>query len=526
MMLWQLSVSAISAMLDRGDVSSSEVVAAHLERIGRMEPTLHAFTELLSERAHTAAGGWDARRRHRESRGPLDGVPVTVKECFDVAGRPTTLGLPSWRNRIAKEDAALVQLLREAGAVILGRTNLSQTMLFMEARNPLFGQTANPWSVSHSPGGSSGGEGAAVAAGMSPLGLGTDIGGSLRVPAHFCGVCALKPSLDRVPMRGYRSVLAGQETVRGMGGPIARTVGDLGLFFRALDPKRMSELDPRVPPVPWMEPARTRLERVRVGVYTGNGMVAASRSIVRAVERAAEALRARGCDVVAVDPPDVPGVLAAYLGALSADGGAAVVSALAGGDVDPVLEPLRRLAVLPAGVRRAAGRVAKVLGQPNLTLTLASMGAKTAAELWELNDRLRGYRAALLAAMDRSGIDALLCPAFATPAFLHGKSTNFTLAAAHSIVFNATQLPAGVVPVTRVRPDETDRIVGRDLLDRRAAKIDAQSAGLPVGVQVVARPWQDHVVLALMGAIEGEVSGDEGFPKTPVDGPPKGGVSV
>ncbi len=517
MPIWQLSASAISSMLDRGEVSSHEVVAALLERIERVEPRVHAFTEVLADDARAEAQRSDARRRAGESRGPLDGVPVTFKECFDVAGRATTLGLPSWQGRIAARDAAMVELLREAGAVVLGRTNLSQTMLFAEARNPLFGQTSNPWSLSHSPGGSSGGEGAALAAGMSPLGVGTDIGGSIRVPAHFCGVCGFKPSLDRLPMRGYRAVLVGQEAVRGMGGPMARTVDDLALFFRALRPGRMAELDPRVPPVPWEEPAGAKLESVRVGMYTADGVLSASPSLGRAVERAAQALRARGCDVVPFEPPDVRGMLSAYLGALRADGGAALVSALAGGEVDSVLEPLRRLASVPAPARRLAALAARTLGQANVALMLAAMGEKTAREVWELTDRLRANRAALLEAMDERRVDALVCPPFATPALPHGKSKNFTLAGSFSILFNAAQLPAGVVPVTRVREGETVRLGGREAFHRLAVAVDARSAGLPVGVQVVGRPWKDSLVLALMGLIEAEVSRDDGFPRTPLD---------
>ena len=504
-------------MLDRGEVTSREIALALLERIEQVEPRVHAFTEVLGEHARADALRSDARRRAGASRGPLDGVPVTFKECYDFAGRATTLGLPSWRGRVAARDAAMVELLRGAGAVVLGRTNLSQTMLYVEARNPLFGQTSNPWAASHSPGGSSGGEGAAIAAGMSPLGIGTDIGGSIRVPAHFCGVCGIKPSLDRLPMRGYRAVLVGQEAVRGMGGPMARTVDDLALFFRALDPGRMAELDPRVPPVPWEAPAGAKLEKLRVGVYSTDGLLAVSQSVARAVERAAQALQARGCELVRFEPPDVAGMLSAYLGVLSADGGAALVLALAGGEVDPVLEPMRRLAYVPAPARRLAAGVARKLGQPNVALMLAAMGEKTAREVWELTDRLRANRTALLDGMDELRIDVLLCPPYATPALPHGKSKNFTLASSFSILFNAAQLPAGVVPVTRVRDSETHRPAGREALHRIAAEVDAQSAGLPVGVQVVGRPWREHQVLALMGAIEAEVARDDGFPRTPVD---------
>jgi fatty acid amide hydrolase len=517
MALWKLSAHELSSMLARGEASAAEVARAHLDRIDAVDGRVHAFTEVLREHALAAAEASDGRRRRGESRGPLDGVPVTVKECFDVEGRATTLGLPSWRGRIAQQDAAMVRALREAGAVVLGRTNLSQTMLYVEARNPLFGQTNNPWSLSHAPGGSSGGEGAAIAAGMSPLGVGTDIGGSIRTPASFCGIAGLKPTLDRLPMRGYRSVLVGQEAVRGMGGPMARSVEDLSLFFRALDARRLSELDPRVPPLPWEEPAGVNLAGLRVGAHVDDGILPASAAIGRAVDRAADALRARGCEVRSFVPPDVRDLLSAYLGALGADGGAALVSALAGGEIDPVLEPLRRMAGVPVRARRVAARAARALGQANVALMLDAMGDRTASELWGLTDRLRQYRATLLDAMDRDGIDVLLGPPFATPALPHGASKNFTLASSYSILFNATQMPAGVVPVTRVRIGETKRVGGRDLLARQAARIDNVSAGLPVGIQIAGRPWRDHVVLAVMSAVETAVASDEHYPATPVE---------
>jgi fatty acid amide hydrolase len=513
---WELSATELAHVLGRQEVSSVEVARAHLDRIDRLDGRVHAFTDVFREQALADAAASDARRASGAARGPLDGVPVSVKECFDVKGRATTLGLPAWRGRIADADSAMVTALRDAGAVVLGRTNLSQTMLYVEARNPLFGQTANPWSLAHSPGGSSGGEGAAVAAGMSPLGVGTDIGGSIRTPAHFCGVVGLKPTLDRLPMKGYRTVLAGQETVRGMGGPLARTVADIALFFRALDPRRLAALDPRVPPAPWEAPESVRIDRLRVGVYVDDSVLTASRSIVRAVERAAQALRTRGARVESFEPPDVRGLLAAYLGALSADGGAGLVSALEGGAVDPVLQPLRRMAGVPDRARRVLARAARLALQRNVALMLESMGRKSVGDLWRLTDELRSYRARLLEDMDRAGVDVLLCPPFATPAMLHGGSKNFTLASSYSILFNATQMPAGVVPVTRVREDETERARDADLLERQAAGVDARSAGLPVGVQIAGRPWRDNEVVAAMLAVESEVSRDEGFPRTPV----------
>jgi fatty acid amide hydrolase len=533
MLLWQLSASHLASMLARAEVSAEQVVRAHLDRIDCIDGRVHAFTGVFRAQALVDAAASDARRKRGEPRGPLDGVPVTIKECFDVAGQTTTLGIPAWRGRIAQRDAAIVTLLREAGAVILGRTNLSQTMLYVEARNPIFGQTANPWSLAHSSGGSSGGEAAAIAAGMSPLGVGTDIGGSIRTPAHFCGICGIKPTLDRLPMRGYRAVLAGQEVVRGAAGPLARSVGDLALFFRAIDPHRASELDPRVPPLRWDEPAAVHLGGRRVGFYVDDGLLSASVALGRAVHRAADALRAHGCEVVAFQPPAIRATIAAYLGALSADGGEEILLALRGGEVDPVLASLRFLALMPKGARRVAALGARTFDQSSLSLMLDAMGKKSVRELWRLTERLRNYRAELLDAMDARQIDCILCPPYATAALPHGGSKSFTLGSSYSILFNVTQFPAGAVPVTRVRPDEAGRRVEHrpsgiagawaklreDALTRRAAAIDDGSAGLPVGVQVIGRPWHDDLVLAAMQAIEAEVSRDEGFPKTPVELP-------
>jgi fatty acid amide hydrolase len=279
----------------------------------------------------------------------------------------------------------------------------------------------------------------------------------------------------------------------------------------------MTALDPRVPPLPWQDPAAIEVEKLRVGTYVDDGVLKASPAVARAVEAAASALRARGCQVVPFDPPDVRSLVSAYLGAMSADGGTALLESLSGGAVDPVLEPMRRLAPVPVPVRRVAARVARAVGQPNFALMLGSMGEKTVSELWQLTDRLRTYRTALLEAMDRHRLDVLVCPPAATAAWPHGAAKNFTLASSYAILFNATQMPAGVVPVARVRPDETARPAGRDRIERHAADVEAKAAGLPVGVQVAGRPWGDSRVLAAMRAIEAEVSRSPEFPRTPVE---------
>lgn len=513
--LTRLPAHRLADLLAARDVSAEEVTRAHLDRIEAVDPQLRAFTTVLRHEALAAARRADEERRRGEHRGRLHGLPVTVKESLDLAGHASTLGAPSRREHRAAADAGVIELLRRAGAVVLGRTNVSQLLLYHESRNPLFGQAANPWSLDHTPGGSSGGEAAALAAGMSPLGVGTDIGGSIRVPAHFSGIAGLKPTLDRWTNKGSNSALLGQEAIRSQLGPMARSARDLAMVMAELDPAQMSELDPRVPPLPLPDPAAVEVDRLRVGFFMDDGLVPTSAAVSRAVAKAASALRARGATIVPFTPPGVPDAIYTYFAALSADGGAAATAILQGGEVDPALRALRALAALPPSARAAAARVAGIAGEHRVRRLIEAVGVKSAGELWQLTYALRQARDAIFAAMRAERLDVLICPPHATPALPHGASGDFALAGSPSMLWNLCQFPAGVVPVTRVQPDEARRRQPRDRLERRAAEVDRRSAGLPVGVQVVGYPYQEHVVLAAMIAIEDGLAGEADWPATP-----------
>lgn len=515
--LLSLTATEMSARLERRELSSEELVRAHLDRIEAVDGRVRAFTEVFRARALDEARRADEARGRGEARGPLHGMPVSVKESLDLAGLAATMGMPSRRDLLAKEDAAVVRLLREAGAVILGRTNVAQALLFHESRNPLFGQCCNPFSLAHTPGGSSGGEAAALAAGMTPLGIGSDAGGSIRVPAHFSGVAGLKPGSERWSNRGSQTPTPGQEAIRGQVGPMARTARDVAFLARALDTARMSALDGWVAPVPIGDPEALSLPALRVGVMPEDGVLPPSRAVRRAVERAAEALRARGVEVVPFAPPAPPADLVElYFAAMSADGFATVARGLEGGSIDPVLEALQRVSRIPASARQVLGRALALVGERRLARLLSVVGEKRVHELWAIVADLRARRVAFTVAMDEARLDAILCAAHATPALPHGGAKDFALAGSPSMLFNALHFPAGVVPVTRVRRDELLREAPRDRLEKLAADVDRKSLGLPVGVQIAARPWREDVALALMIAIEEEASRDEGFPRTPV----------
>ncbi|UNO43491.1 amidase [Streptomyces sp. MST-110588] len=311
--LWEMPAAAQAAAVREGEISAAELIDAHLERIAEVNPQVNAVTQLMAERAREAAAQTDRRRAAGETLGPLAGVPFTVKETTPVEGVPTTFGVPRFRELVAPADAPPVARLRAAGAIPIGHSNIPTLVLAgMHTRSELFGDTVNPWDSGRTPGGSSGGDAVAVATGMAALGLGNDSGGSVRVPAQFCGVTALKPSTGRFP--ADHRVLGPDDPgpasqVLVTDGPLARTVGDLRLAYEALagtDPR-----DPRAVPVPAYGAPLTG--PVKVAVVADPGGHGVHPTVEKAVATAADALRDAGYEVCEVaDVPRLDEALKAY----------------------------------------------------------------------------------------------------------------------------------------------------------------------------------------------------------------------
>jgi amidase len=300
--LWRMGATELAARIRAREVSSREVVEAHLARIEAVNPRINAVTVVLAESARAAADAADAAVRAGTATGPLHGVPMTVKENLDVAGSATTYGLTVLRNAIATADGPLVASVRRAGAIPIGRTNMPEFGARWHTENALWGATRNPWSAEHTPGASSGGEAAALAAGLSPLGLGNDGAGSLRWPAQCCGVTALKPSFARVPLVSLRATaqpvpLAFQ--LLAVHGPMARHVRDLRTAFAPMCVPSVGD--------PWHIAAPVEgppLERpLRVAVAEDPGGLGVHPDIATAVRRAAAALADAGYAVEPRDPP-------------------------------------------------------------------------------------------------------------------------------------------------------------------------------------------------------------------------------
>jgi len=385
-----------------------------------------------------------------------------------------------------------------------------------ETDNKIWGRTPNPFNHERVPGGSSGGEAAAIASGMAPMGVGTDIGGSIRVPAAFCGISGLKPTVDRWSnLRSY-TALMGQETIRGQWGPMARRAEDVAFLFRALDSPMHAALDPGVAPVSTPDPAGVNLKGLKVGYYTDDGFLAASSSVARGVEEAARLMESAGATVVPFTPPSQNELITLYYSALSSDGGATVRERLKGDPLIDQLKMLMRSANMPHALRRTIAWVLGKKGEHRIERVLKAVGAKDVSIYWKLNAQRSAMRLDVLEAWDAANLDIVLCPSHATTALRHGDSADFSAAGSYSMRYNLLNLPAGVVPVTTACDEDTIRPNPQDRIEKVAASVEQGSNGLPVGIQIVGRPFEEHKVLAAMIAIDKAASTHDGFPHTPV----------
>lgn len=514
MNLHRLNAVHLRALLDRREISSEELVTALHARREEVDGAVRGWVHRFDEEALLAARRADRERAAGEARGLLHGLPFSIKENLATPGLPQTLGIRSRLADPATTTAVVVQSALRQGGIALGKSNVPLLLLAMETHNEIWGTTHNPWDLSRTPGGSSGGEAALLASGQVPLGLGTDIGGSIRIPAAWCGICGLKPTLGRWSVRGSAGGIPGQESVRATTGPMARTMPDLLLLWHALEGQH--ELDPRVPPLPADRPEEVDLSALRVGVYVDDGVFAASPPVARAVHEAAEALRRAGATVVPFRPPDGWALVDHYFGAISADGAATAKARV--GDQQPTvqLKTLFLLARLPDLARSLAASVLEARGEKRVARVLRALGTKSVDRLWAIQAARTQAQEAELRAWEDLGLDLVLCPPTVTPPAIRDRTGDWSLGAWPTMRYNLLDLPAGVVPVGVVRPDEQTLSEPGDRLDARAAEFLADSAGHPVAVQVVGRPWGEAPVLAAMARIEAELGDSPGFPGLPL----------
>lgn len=496
----QLGAAELARRIARKEFSCVEVFDAFQRRIEQVNPLINALVVPRMEEARQEAEVADRAVAAGEPLCPLHGVPLTVKECFHVPGMPSTIGLTNRVGLLDTDHSPLVAKLRNAGAVLLGKTNVPQLMVWHECDNPVYGCTNSPFDLDRSPGGSTGGEGAAIAAHCSPLGLGNDLGGSIRVPAAWNGLCGFKPTSFRLTNQGTTGAFRGLLVMVTQAGPLARTVEDCELVFKLL-----VDLTPfDTAPVPPRDPQTVSVRGMKIAAWEDDGYFPACASVRRAVREAAQALEEQGATILWLKPPRIAELIELYYSIVGSDGGEEGARMLRGSKVDHRVSRMVWMAGLSPAVRWSIVQTLRFGGQIWQASLVSVARPRTAAEFWhlceQLGDVIRSYHQELFV---ERGVQAFLSPPHALPALPHKAAIDVLPAASYAYHANLLGLPAGVVPWTTVRADETlSSASGRDVAERRSQEALIGAEGLPIGVQVTAPRWKDEVVLGVMRALE------------------------
>lgn len=465
------SAVELSRRIRAGEVSPLQLVDAHIARIELVNPLINALVGQRFEeaRAEARAAGERLAGGSREDLPPFLGVPCTIKEFFSLTGMIKTGGILARREHREDRDATTVARLRAAGFIPLGVSNVPEGGLWLETTNLVYGRTNNPWDLSRTSGGSSGGEGALVSAGCSPVGLGSDIGGSVRIPAAMCGTVGHKPSGGLVPNTGqFPDLLDGTGAFLGSG-PLVRRVEDLAPLLRIL--AGPDGLDPNCHEAPLGDPGAVDLRRLNVFPIEENGRTTVEQCMKDGVRKATTALADRGASVRHVRVERLRHAIEIWTAMLSEAASVPYTTILGQGRRIGVLTELARAMT---GSPRHSVEALLVAGSEVLSDLVPSVKRRFLAEG-------RALREQLDALLGEDGV--LVHPPYSRPAPRHGEPWNTPFDFGHTAIFNVLQYPVTVVPV------------GFD------------SRGLPVCVQVIARQGQDHLTIAAAAAIEQALGG-------------------
>ena len=447
----------MAQMVRERQISPVELVDAHLRQIELHNPHINAFVRVLAEEARQEARRAERAVMRGDALGLLHGVPVTVKDSFDMAGLPTYCGSRFRLDHRADRDSTAARRFREAGAIILGKTNTPEFLNMYETDNFLLGRTNNPWNLERTAGGSSGGESAAIAAFCSAGGIGSDGGGSIRVPAHFCGISGLKPTPGRVSAAGHFPIISHPGGLLGVGGPMARSALDVRLLFAALAGHDAE--DPFSAPVPLRPVER---EPVRIGVWPQLYRVPVSAETSVVVKQAAECARLMGMGADEFEPRGMQRAHELWWLFFERLSAPLTQAMIAGRELDAHWSGTELMH--------------RALAEPAVsTLELLSALA--------VRDRMR---TSLLQQMDEAGIAAILMPVAGTAAFPHRERS-------YPVSVGSIDLLEAMTPVTPWN------LLG---MPGMVIPFGMTADGLPIGVQIVGRPWDEEVIIDIAIRLE------------------------
>ncbi|XP_067314992.1 fatty-acid amide hydrolase 1 [Pseudorasbora parva] len=496
-----LSLSELTGKLEEGSLQPDAVLHAFIEKALEVNRNLNCNTEIITESVA------QLKDINTQKKGLLYGVPISIKENITYKGYNSTCGVVGKLDQPAVMDSVLVTVLKKQGAIPFVKTNIPQGLLNYDCSNPIYGQTLNPHNLKKTPGGSSGGEAALIGGGGSILGIGSDIAGSIRIPASFSGICGFKPTSKRLSLQGISNCIKGQKSVLSSPGPMAKDVESLALCMRALLCQDMFTLDPTVPPIPFNLKVYESSEPLRIGYYENDGYTQPTPSMARAVRETKDLLERAGHTLVPLQPLRLYEVFheLALKGSF-ADGGCTFFSHLKEGPVDPCLCNQDILLSIPGFIKKFLSFLLKPF-YPRLAACMNAMvGVGSIAELWRLHANVEEYMNEVIAEWRRLNVDVLLCPIIG-PAYNLGYSGHLNSVLSYTGLYNMLNFPAGTVTVSTVTEEDEEQLsqykgAFGDPWDKLLIKAIKGGVGLPVAVQCVSLPWTDEMCLRFMREVE------------------------
>lgn len=496
--LHKQSLAEIARCIQTGKYSSVQVVQAFIDKIREVNPQLNAVIYPRFDEALEEAKEADRLLAKGIVRGRLHGVPITVKECLDVVGTPSTFGLIRRKDDFPKKNDPYVQALMDEGAIIVGKTNVSQLLVYIEADNPLYGKTNHPTHPEFSCGGSSGGEGAIIAAGGSMFGLGTDLGGSVRLPAAFCGILGLKPTMQR--NFDFCRIIEDVEweMICSVTGVLGRHIEDLALAGEIMG----SIPNPfNTHPKPFPNYRNIDIKKIRIGYYLSDGLFEPTSAIKRGIKETISKLESQGIHCKEIKPFHPKKAEFLHTKITSIDGAKLFLDNLQKDKAAPQIGALVTLMKLPPFVLRFLGKILTLLGQKSAGRMGTHFGLER-KNIAKINQEHQAYIQAYQQMMEDEEIDVIISPANSMPAYLHGNSKYLGSAGTYTLTHNVTGFPAGVVSVSKVKKEDlVPRKRTLEIANNIAREIELRSEGLPVSIQVAALPWREDLVLAMMDGI-------------------------
>lgn len=493
-----LSLSELTKALQEDALSPEEVFYAYLEKTLDVHRRLNCCTEIILESFE------QLKTIDSSKKGMLYGVPVSVKENISLKNYDSSCGVVKFLNQPADEDAVIVKLLKEQGAIPFVRTNFPQALLNYDCSNPIYGQTLNPHNLQKTAGGSSGGEAALIGGGGSVIGVGTDIGGSARIPASFCGICGFKPTAGRLSAKGCKPIFRGQKTVLSTPGPMGKDVDSLALFMKAVMCKQMYFLDPTIPRQPFDDEVYKSRKALRIGYFDHIERTPTSPSMTRGVQEIKALLEQAGHTLVPYTPVRFQEITELMGKGALVDGGATFMRQLEGSPVDPILNAQVVTLTMPIWFKKVLDFILKPFWPEGALIFRAASGVGSAAGVWKVHAAIEDCVKDTIAEWRRLNLDVVLCPIIG-PAFNFCYCGKLSAMLPHSMSYNLLNFCAGVVPVSMVTEEDERNLTDLDKGERFKKilkKAAAGGVGLPVAVQCLALPWQDELCLRFMKEVE------------------------